>query len=100
MHQRAPFPRILADEWAHPTPPLTGYSLPDEAYTDDPLHIACMLPAIRISPDWTSPERRTGMLPVGTRWQCGDCGLIHVVVLTSRGREWEIERIPGVPVGG
>lgn len=75
-----------------PQPPLTGYPLPDEAYTDDPAHIACMLPAIRVSPDWGDPQRRTGMLPLGTRWQCGDCGTVHAVVATSLGRVWQIVR--------
>lgn len=80
--------------------PLTGYPLPDEAYSDDLGHIACLLPAIVISSDWLNPQRRSGLLPVGTRWQCGDCGLIHVVVMTSLGRAWEIERELGVRVGG
>jgi hypothetical protein len=80
--------------------PLTGYPLPDEAYTDDPEHIACMLPAIRITPEWNSPLRRTGMLPIGTRWQCGDCDTVYMVVMTSRGRDWELERVLGVLVGG
>jgi hypothetical protein len=88
-------PWALTPEEALPVPPLTGYPLPDAAYTDDPTHIACLLPAITSHAG--APLR---LLPLGTRWRCGDCGTVHVVVMTSLGRVWEIERVLGVWVGG
>lgn len=51
-----------------------------------------MLPAIAIDSDWQNPTRRWGMLPVGTRWQCPDCGAIHVVVAASPQRTWRLEQ--------
>ncbi len=78
-----------------PEPPLTGYPLPGEAYTDDPVHTACMLPPIMSHMD--APLR---LLPLGARWRCGDCELTHVVVMTSLGRAWEIERVPRVRADG
>lgn|GEM_PF-7085597 len=87
-------PWALTPEQALPVPPLTGYPLPDEAYTDDPSHIACLLPPVTSHAG--APLR---LLPLGTRWRCGDCGTVHVVVMTSRGRDWKIECAPGVRVG-
>lgn len=59
--------------------PLTGYPLPDEAYTEPWEHV-CILPEII----------RTRQLPIGTRWQCGDCKTVHEVVAVSLGRMWKI----------
>lgn len=69
--------------------PLTGYPLPDEAYTDEQGHL-CILPAVSIS-----PETRPGwaMLPLGTRWRCEDCGAVYLIVRVARGRDWQPERI-------
>jgi hypothetical protein len=86
---------VLTPEEALPVPPLTGYPLPDEAYTDDPQHIACMLPPVTSHAG--APLR---LLPQSPHRQRVPSGTVHVVVMTSLGRVWEIERVLGVWVGG
>lgn len=82
--------------------PLAGYPLPDDAYTDHDVH-SCILPAVYIAPDWLSPTRRSAVLPIGTRWQCGDCKTVHEVVAVSLGRVWrragKIAVVCGVALG-